>query len=742
MIYSGNMYFVSIMALEPLTILCVDDDPDVVNLTATFLKREEDAFSVITETSAHDGLTRLNGNLDCIVSDYQMPGMDGLEFLRTVREDYPDLPFILFTGQGSEEVAADAIEAGVTSYYRKENGTTQYTVLANTIQNHVEQYRTEQYARSLEREYELVADTATDVFWTVDLTTERLSLSEGIAHFGYDADDLSPDFRWFFERVHPDDCDRMRQYYDDLIAREEAVFDELTAERGALSNEYRFRRADGTYAHCHGRGILLFEDGTPVKMVGTMTDVSERKEYERELERKTERLEAFSVAFPDIAFLLDEDGRYLSILAGSEGDDLLYMDAAELLGSLLHDVFPDKQADQFLSLIQTTLDSDEEQTVEYKLDVPAGERWFEGRVAPLPAEFDGTQAVVWVSRDITERKEQEQQLRQERALTEAIFNALPDAFVAFDEHGQLLRWSDSVPRITGYSDTELEEMQPTELFTESNVEQISDAVGSILAGRGPVTVEAEVITKKREEIPHEFTGAQLSDDAGTTLGLVASGRDITERKQRERELEQQNERLERFVDTVSHDLRNPLNGATGWLKLAQEDCDSEYLDDVERAHTRMETLIDDLLTLARESESVTEMGPAALADVVEGCWRNVETAEATLVTEAEQTIRANRGRLQQLLENLMRNAIEHGGGEVTVTVGDLNDGFYIQDDGSGIPEERRDQVFESGYSTLQDGTGFGLSIVKQIAEAHDWGVNVTEGDDGGARFEITGVVSA
>jgi len=95
--------------------------------------------------------------------------------------------------------------------------------------------------------------------------------------------------------------------------------------------------------------------------------------------------------------------------------------------------------------------------------------------------------------------------------------------------------------------------------------------------------------------------------------------------------------------------------------------------------------------------------------------------------------------MQQLLENLLRNAVEHGGDTVTITVGGLNDGFYFEDDGPGIPENERNNVFETGYSTAKGGTGFGLSIVKQIATAHGWEICVTEGSEGGARFEIRGV---
>lgn len=169
------------------------------------------------------------------------------------------------------------------------------------------------------------------------------------------------------------------------------------------------------------------------------------------------------------------------------------------------------------------------------------------------------------------------------------------------------------------------------------------------------------------------------------------------------------------------------------------ECDSEHLESIENALQRSQTLIDDLLTLAREGSEVHDIEAVNIGALCDSCWHNVATSEATLTVETNQTIRADQSRLQQFLENLYRNAVDHGGDDVAVTVGALPDGFYIEDDGPGIPADERDNVFDAGYSTIDDGTGFGLSIVEEIADAHGWDAQVTQGADGGARFEITGV---
>ncbi|WP_168219897.1 HAMP domain-containing sensor histidine kinase [Salarchaeum sp. JOR-1] len=125
----------------------------------------------------------------------------------------------------------------------------------------------------------------------------------------------------------------------------------------------------------------------------------------------------------------------------------------------------------------------------------------------------------------------------------------------------------------------------------------------------------------------------------------------------------------------------------------------------------------------------------------EQAWEHVETKEATLRVDVTRSIRADRSRVTQLLENLFRNAVEHGGEDVVVTVGDLPDGFFIEDDGAGLPPDEQSRIFEPGYSTATDGTGLGLTISKQVVESHNWNIHVTNGSGDGARIEITGIKS-
>ena len=208
-----------------------------------------------------------------------------------------------------------------------------------------------------------------------------------------------------------------------------------------------------------------------------------------------------------------------------------------------------------------------------------------------------------------------------------------------------------------------------------------------------------------------------------------------ERRRQQRQLRRQNERLEQFASVVSHDLRNPLAVADGWLELARDGHD-EGFDRVADALDRMEQLIDDVLTLARDGSDIGDTEPVVIEQVAEEAWSRVDTRDAVLTVESVGEVSADEGRLASVFENLFRNAVEHGGPSVEITVGDHAAGFYVADDGPGLPDGGSPELFEWGKTTEDDGSGLGLAIVSTVAEAHGWQVRATESGDGGARFEF------
>jgi PAS domain S-box-containing protein len=463
----------------PLRVLAVDDDPDFCATLSDSLQREGDQFTVVTATRASDALDRLDdGAFDCVVSDYEMPGMDGLDFLEAVRDRDERLPFILLTGSGSESLASRALSRGVTDYLPKSGSREQFEILANRIETAVDSYQTRELLERERERYRAFLEQSTDLIAVVDATGEFQYVSQAWnRHMGYEPAALEG--RNAFDLMDDDHADAVWSEFVEAV----------TNPNQAHTAVFKFRHADGSW------------------------------------------------------------------------------------------------------------------------------RWLE-------------------------------------------------------------------------------------------------AVGN-----------------------NQFHNPRIE-------GFVVNVRDVTGRKERERKLEQQNERLEQFASVVSHDLRNPLNVLSGRLELAAKTGDEDHFEVAQDTLDRMEAMIEDLLGLARDGQFVEETEPVALPDLLARCRETVDADGFSLSVETDATVVADPSRLRRLFENLVRNSVEHGDPSVTVSVGSLPDGFYVEDDGPGIPQNDHDRVFEIGYTTAPEGTGLGLAIVESIAEAHGWSIHVTDGASGGTRFEVTGVETA
>lgn len=361
-------------------------------------------------------------------------------------------------------------------------------------------------------------------------------------------------------------------------------------------------------------------------------------------------------------------------------------------------------------------------------------------ISPITDEEGGIVRFVAINEDITDLREYQEELEQERDRFRNLLNAVPVplVLVAFEDGQAVVEQINEAFRTEfGFSDRELLGASLDERIVDDERVESARAINERIERGERVREEVIRLTADGEERRYLLTARPLSDDdAVESLGTYI---DITDRKRAEEQLKQKNEQLEEFANVISHDLRNPLNVAMGHVDLATETCDSPHLETVRQSHRRMQELIDNILTLARKGHDIDDPEPVDLRACVAASWETVVTREAELHNETSGTIMADESRLRQLFGNLFRNALDHGEPDVTVTVGDLQTGFYVADTGPGIPEAERERIFESGYTTSGSGTGFGLSIVQEITDAHDWSVAVTESDSGGARFEITGV---
>ena len=228
------------------------------------------------------------------------------------------------------------------------------------------------------------------------------------------------------------------------------------------------------------------------------------------------------------------------------------------------------------------------------------------------------------------------------------------------------------------------------------------------------------------------TKAPWYDSTGRLRGIVGVTIDVTERERNRRALSRQNDRLERFGSVLSHDLRNPLSIAKG--RVDELDGADDAKADVTWALDRMDELITEVLELARQGDVVDDPQPVPLNDPVGAAWDTVDGGDGLDVGDLP-TVSGDEERLRALFENLFRNAIEHGGDDVRVRVTHEEGCLEIEDDGPGIPADQCDSVFDHGFTTREEGTGFGLSIVREIVEAHGWQISAQNADSG-ARFVI------
>lgn len=313
------------------------------------------------------------------------------------------------------------------------------------------------------------------------------------------------------------------------------------------------------------------------------------------------------------------------------------------------------------------------------------------------------------------------------------------AIFKLDTEGRIDSWSDSAKSLYGYKATTIDHQHVSDLFADKEGPNLN--LESVLSAAQTGAEEIEHWNKRADGSVFWATMTLSPLGDSDFDGYVAIVQDTTARKQYEQMLERQNDRLKEFTDILAHDLRNPLNLIEGRLELYRETGDDEHVEQIEETTARMERLVDDLLRVAKQGEVVTDPEAIDLKRVIETAWEGTgnTTDGATLHYEDVPSIGGDYDRLCELFENLFRNCIDHSGPDVIVRVGPIDDGFYIEDDGPGIDPEHFDMVFDHGFTTTDTGSGYGLSIVRTIVNAHGWDIAATAAQSGGARFEITNI---
>jgi PAS domain S-box-containing protein len=448
---------------------------------------------------------------------------------------------------------------------------------------------------------------------------------------------------------------------------------------------------------------------------------------------ETRRLAALFDEGPDAVIVVDTDGRIRR--ANDRVTDLFGYEPDELLGSPVDVLVPD-DVENHADLVASYFDDPQSRPMGAALELRGRRK--DGSTFPVdvslsPIEGDGGPAALAAVRDVSEQHSLRRKYR-------TLLGTAPDAaFVVAVDDGEVLEANRAAETLVGESEDDLVGRHYSVVFPEGPDARYVDLFS---LGRGEHVRRSRfedgddilVVTADGDRVPVEVS-AQRVDAAGDDV-VLAMLRDVSERRQYERDLNRQIDRLGRVAQVLSHDLRNPLNVAEGNLDLAMETGDLDRLDEVEAAHDRMRSIIEEALTMVRTGSDVEAVDPVNVETFAADCWANVATGDATMEVVAPGLVYGDEDRLTHLFENLFRNAVDHGGPDVTVRVGVEDGRFFVEDDGPGISPEDRESVFELGWTTEDAGSGLGLNIVADIAAAHGWTPSVGESASGGARFEF------
>jgi len=433
----------------------------------------------------------------------------------------------------------------------------------------------------------------------------------------------------------------------------------------------------------------------------------------------------------ELVFVLDETG---TIVTANSAASNLFKHENPLLG---------KHVTAVLGSGIPTLPEAKEGEVNIATRIDDELRHFTINQTSLTDYYETVVGQLLVCRDVTESKQHEREVEALNTRLELVLNETDTGIWSWNLDTDEVRWDTTSERLYGYAPGEFSGTFAgfVDRIPEEDLQRVQEQVDHAIQTGEQYRADFRIRLPEGDQRWLQARGVVKYDDNGDPERLLGIQTDVSEQKDRERQLQRQNERLEKFASVVSHDLRNPIAIAEGYLDLAEENKNKEDFQTVRNALGRMNTMIEELLTMARAEAIVEDKEPIELALLATDAWQTAQTEGATLEMDidSQEIIHGDRELLLNLFENLFRNAVDHNEPPITVRVGTLSGnqhGFFIEDDGNGIPESKRETVFDHGHTTSKDGNGLGLYIVSELVAAHGWSIAVTAGSDGGARFEI------
>jgi PAS domain S-box-containing protein len=731
---SANEVYVNLCKEKAIRVLHVDDDAGFLAVAKQCLE-EQGQFEVDTALSVEEALKKLkDSEYDAVVTDYQMPGKNGLELLRELRQEGNDVPFILFTCKGKEEIAIEALNSGVYRYVGKEgNAEATYAELKRSICDAVRGQRVEKLLREAESQLRLITENMQDMLLITD--ANLICTFASASHkwvLGYEPSEMIG--KNVYDFIHPDDAAKA------MKAAEKAFKDD---SGGTM--EVRVRRADGSYIFSEGIGkILTDENGQITGTMFTSRDITGSRKIEQTLKASEQKYRKLFEEAMDAIFIADADtgiivdcNRAATALTGRAKSELIGMHQRSL-----HP--PEESAGKFSKTFKQHRMNKEGVVLEGQVITKNGEV----RDAVIKAnliEVNGTKMLQGVFREITESKK----ISEKTRLQARLLNAVGQAMAATDLEGNITYWNHAAEQLYGWQEAEVLGRNIVDFISvETSQRQAASIKNRLIEGEG---WSGEFVAKRRDGtvFPAIVTSAPIIDDKGEIVGIIGISTDISEQKWMQEVFDdaigkvvELNEKLRVVEGLTRHDIRNKLSALNGRLYLLKK----RFGDNPEALQhlKEMESVSQQMLRIIEFEKIYVQVGAEELSYIdverhlTEAAFLFSDLKGATLVNECQGLTVLADSLLRQLFYNLIDNTLKYGKktSKIRVHYQEEEDQLMLiyEDDGVGILDDVKRRLFQEGYGT---GTGYGLYLIKRICEAYGWTIEETGKEGQGAQFTMT-----
>jgi PAS domain S-box-containing protein len=721
---------------ESIQVLHVDDEALFLKVSDECLKTEG-SFEVDAALSVDEALNKIKEKeYDAIVSDYQMPGKDGLEFLRQLRKKGNDIPFIIFTGRGREEVAIKALNYGADQYLNKTGAPgTVYCELAHAIRQAVD--RRSAQIESLKREAKLnaILESSPEAITITDLNGNIVECNQATANLygGKSKEDLTG--RNSFEFIAKKDQEKAIQTL------------KKTIEQGSVKTvEYTLLTEDGhEFQGELSASVVREASGKPEYLVSITRDITERKKAEEALRETKEYLDNL-LNYANAPVIVWNNEQKISLF-NNAFEALTGYKKESMLGRNIDALFPPLQKTEILQTIERATRGEKWQSVE----VPILCKDEETRIALWNSaniqDGDGNiVATIAQGQDITERKKAEAELRR----LATIVTDSNDAITVVDMEGRITAWNKGAENTYGYRKDEALGMDVLKIVPEDKKQETLEVIGKIRTNKTVESFETKRLAKDGRVLDVWLTVTKLVDDEGNAVALATTERDITEKKRLEERLRfsEKFTVVGQLASSVAHEIRNPLgviNNSVYFLNIRLKEHTDEkivkHLRIMEENIKAADRIISDLLDLSRNKVGVLEL--VDLNIILERAFASLSVPEnIKVITKLDKIPKMllDPERIKRVFLNIIQNAIASmpEGGKLTVGISRFDDSVEIsfKDSGVGIPEENMQKLFTPLFTTKTKGLGLGLSICKHIVEGHHGDIVVKSKVGEGALFIV------